>query len=202
MKTIDQLRRLMAPIRRRIQMLVGLGVTNLIDDSKQFQEAQVTLMRDEIRPGMVRLQNFGFSSHPANKALVLTVFPNGDRSQGIILGLEDPTTRPKDLPAGDSIQYDSRGNRAQFRAEQYELIHATKIFIQASEIEITGPTTINGDVTINGDLTVTGAIQAATVQATAPGGVSDQNGTMQAMRDVYNTHNHGGSSSNPPSATM
>ena len=53
-----------------------------------------------------------------------------------------------------------------------------------ASVTVTTPqTTINGAVTINGTELVTGTIESET-------SVADPNGTMQEMRNLYNTHTH------------
>ncbi len=60
-------------------------------------------------------------------------------------------------------------------------------------IDVVGDVVVVGDVRIDGDLTVTGDISAG-------GDVSDGRGSMQAMRQTYNTHTHAVGS--PPAQQM
>lgn len=140
---ITQLLGLMRPLRTSIANMIARAVVKNVDDSTKLQLVQIALT-GETRVAE-RVQNYGFTSRPANGAEAVVAFVGGDRSHGFALGVDDRRYRIKNLSSGEVVVYDLTG---------------TKVLLkQNGDIEITPS---SGTVKITGDLNVTGTVTATT----------------------------------------
>lgn len=158
----------------KIRLAIGRAIVKLITDSTKIQELQLQLLSDELRARVERFQDYGFTSVPMEGAEAIVLFVGGDRSHGIAVKVDDRRYRKKDLEPGEVCMYTKNGD--------YVLIKDGGIIeVKASdELKVDAPlATFTGDVHVEGNIT-------------CDGDVSDANGSMQEMRDTYNSHKHGG----------
>lgn len=154
--------------------MIHLGNLTAVDDSQPLQQVQVAVLADELLEAP-RYQPEGFNTVPRVGSPCIVAFINGQRSQPVVLVLDDPTQRPRNGVPGERTLY---ANGASIVIKVNGAVEITPATGQ--------PLTINGDAVVNGSLTATGD-------------VADGVSTMQAMRDTYNTHTHGGA---PPDQSM
>ncbi|MDI3259701.1 MAG: phage baseplate assembly protein [Sinobacteraceae bacterium] len=161
------LRALYAPLERRIRALASACTITDVDDSGALQSVALTLLSGERLRQALRVQPYGLSAHPPAGSVGLAISVGGTRTHVLVLGGED-ASRPKSLPAGACELYDSAGNYVRLTADgNIEIKASTKVTVTTPELHVTGNVTCAGDV-------------------------SDHNGSMQEMREIYNGHNHGG----------
>lgn len=103
------------PVRQRVLMSIARGVLESIDDSKGVQLSKVSLMKDEVRDDIERLQNHGFTSNPPAGAEVLCVFVNGNREHGFAVAAEVRGLKPA-TAAGEAALYFDASNYIAARA--------------------------------------------------------------------------------------
>lgn len=89
----------------RMRNTVGWATLALGDDSKQVQNHQVELYQGEVRNGIQRLQEHGFSSMPLPGARALAIFHSGKKSLGTAVAVDDPRYRPTGLKPGETHGY-------------------------------------------------------------------------------------------------
>lgn len=87
-----------------------------IDDAKKVQEVDINIMQDEVKEGVERFQNYGFSSVPMKPqgkkfTEAIVAFLGGNRSHGVVIATDDRRFRPKNLKEGESVQYDDQGQQ-------------------------------------------------------------------------------------------
>lgn len=214
MKDLRPFRRLVAPLQRRIMLAIGRAVVRLVDDAQATQELQITLLSGEVRDGVERLAEYGFTSVPLPGAQALALFVGGNRDHGVVVATGDRRYRPTGLEPGESAQHDHQGQLIHIKANGEIIIHA------AASVRVQGPTSVRIEAptsTITGNLVVEGTIQAAGViqsQAAilAAGDVFALAGTpsavaVGALRDTYNVHFHpendnAPAPTNPPSTLL
>ncbi len=97
--------KLMAPLQRRVRLMVARAIVELVDDSRKMQTVQVSLQADTLRDEVEHFQPFGFSSVPAAgaEAIVLTVGGTSDHPVTIVV--DDRRYRPTSLAEGESCLY-------------------------------------------------------------------------------------------------
>ena len=103
--------RLIAPLARRVSLIVSRGVVTLVNDALKCQGLQVELVADELQDDVEHFQEYGFTHHPLAGAEVLFLSVGGVRSHGIVACVADRRYRPKNLGEGDVCLFTNLGER-------------------------------------------------------------------------------------------
>jgi len=98
---LEAIKRLLDPLRQRIMLMVGRGQIQLIEESGGRVTAQANLLSGETADGLGLMQHYGFASSPRPDSEAVVLFVGGDRSQGFVVGTDDPWTRPLGLQPGE-----------------------------------------------------------------------------------------------------
>jgi phage gp45-like len=173
MRVDDVIARFLAPVRRRMANMIVWAVTDSTDDSKGLQELRLSILADETRDGVVRAQNYGFTSVPKKgaEAVVLRLGANSD--QTLVIAVDDRKYRLKGLADGEVAMFDCTGSKMVMKANGD--IEATP---SSGTFKITGDLAVSGDVTANGvslenhQHEVGGASTNATISITSTNAVS------------------------------
>ena len=177
--TLDEMKRFIAPLQRRVMLAIGRGTLGPVNDADGLQRSQVKLLAGEVRDNVERMQQYGISAVPLAGADVLVVCVGGNRDHPVIIGVDDRRHRPTGLQPGDVCIYSYQsGHRIILKADRKIEIEGdeitvkadTKITLEAPVVEMTGRLDVMGDIRDNA----------------ASGGMS-----MNGMRADYNTHVHG-----------
>jgi len=139
--------KMLAPIRRKLSLMVTRGVVKLIKDTGGLQTLQLTALADETLDGVERIQQYGFTAHPHPESDCLILNVGANRSHPIVIAVDDRRYRLK-LSPGEVALYDDQGQ-------------AVKLMRSGIVIESEFGTTHNGDMTINGNLDITGILTLA-----------------------------------------
>lgn len=176
--------RLLAPLRQSLRLMVGRAVLELVDDTRKLQSLQVSLLADEVRDDVERVQQYGFTSHPHPGAEAVAVCVAGNRDHALVIAVDDRRYRLTGLAAGEVALYTDEGDKIVLkRGGTIEVTASTKVRIVSPLVEMTGNLQVDGNIV-------------------ATGNVSDAGGakSMAGMRSTYNGHTHGASPT--PSAGM
>ncbi len=133
---------LLRPLRHSIANMIARSVVKNVDDSTRLQLLQLVVGEDT-RGEVERVQNYGFTSRPANGAEAVVAFVGGDRAHGLVLAVDDRRYRIRNLSNGEVVVYDLTGT--------------TILLKQNGDIEITPS---SGTVKVTGDLDVIGTVNA------------------------------------------
>lgn len=175
------LQKLLAPIRRRIALLVSRAVVNLVDDSLKLQGLQVTLLADETMDGVERFQQYGFTAHPHSGAEAIALSVGGHRSHTVVIAVDDRRYRVKSLEAGEVAIYTDEGDRIHLRRGNLIEVETSTLRVNAAtKVELNTPlVTTTGEIRADDDITDRVPTNAH---------------SMSDMRSTYNTHTHPGDS--------
>jgi len=136
---------MIAPVKRRLQLLITRGVVKLINDSLKLQEMQVTGMFGEVLDGVERIQQYGFTAHPHPDADCLILNVGANRAHPIVIAVDDRRYRIQSLAEGEVAMYTDEdgngGHRIHFkRGNIIELTAgASSIVMTPAGITITTP---------------------------------------------------------------
>nr|WP_286009671.1 phage baseplate assembly protein V [Salinicola sp. S1-1-2] len=156
---------------RRIMLMVARGVLRRVDDQSRLQVLQATFLKGETRAGLERFQQYGYTAHPHPGAELLSLFLGGNRDHGVVIAVDDRRYRLTGLAQGEVAVHDDQGQK----------VHLTRAGIVIDGVGNPVRFVNCPDLYTDGNLHVAGE-------------VNDHTSTMQAMRDTYNDHNHGGDS--------
>ncbi len=133
-------------VYRRVLNTVGRGRTTYVDDTQNVQFVQVKLGAEEVKDGLPRLAEYGFSSALPDNSDAVVLFIGGERSNGVVIATGNQTYRMRSLASGEVAISDDKG----------QSVYLTKAGIVidggANPITITAPGGLNitGPVTVNG----------------------------------------------------
>lgn len=145
--------RFVAPMRGRIELMIGRAVITFVNDSLKAQGVQIEALADEVHDDVEHFQHYGYTSVPLAGAEAVVAFLGGLRSHGVVIATVDRRHRLLNLAPGEVAIHDDLGQK----------VHLTRDGIV---IETELPITINGEAI---DITVTGSasVSAQSVDVTA-----------------------------------
>lgn len=108
---------------RSTRLMITKGIVKQVDDSGGLQRLQVTGLKDEVLDNRDRYQEYGFTSNPLPGAQEITASIGGNRSNTVIIAVDDRRYRLKAMAPGEVALYDDQG----------QVIH-----IKRNGIEVTG----------------------------------------------------------------
>lgn len=166
----------------KLRLMVSRAVVKLVGDNTQLQQLQISLLEDEARSIVERFQQYGFTSVPFPEAEAVALSVGGSRSHMVVIAVDDRRYRKRDMEPGETAIYTDEGDYVLIKRGRIVEVNAgTRLSVIAPEAEFSGNVHVTGNITCDGN-------------------VSDLNGSMQEMRDTYNTHTHGAGP--PPSQAM
>ena len=138
--------RAMAPLSRRVRLLVARAVITAISDAGKIPTVQGRLLDGEIRDGIELLHQHGFFSRPRIKPEGLYFSVGGDRDHGVMVATADRGSNRPDLAAGETVVYTDEdtsadGHRIHFKNGRVIEIVAgkSKIVLTPDGVTITAP---------------------------------------------------------------
>lgn len=142
---INFINKAMAPLKTRVQLMVGRAVLLASQDSKGIQTWQIKGLQGETFDGVPRVQEFGFSSNPPQGSDAIMVAVGGSRESLVVIATDHKTYRFKNLASGESVLYTDDGTSIHLKkAGQIEIKTATKVLIETADVEITGNLKVGG----------------------------------------------------------
>lgn len=146
--TLNDLARLLAPLRSRVLNMVARAVISGVDDSKKLQLLQLGILAGETHDELERFQEYGFSSVPRDGAEAVVIFPGGTRDHGLAIGVEDRRYRIKGLAGGEVAVYNDTGAKIVMRASgDIDLVPKT-----GQKVKVTGDVDVTGTLTASADV--------------------------------------------------
>lgn len=170
----------MRELKSAIRNLLSRGVIRLVNSAAKCQLVQIEMLGGELKDDVEHLEPYGYTSCPHDGAEHVAVFPDGDKSHGVVLVVADRRYRLKGLEKGEVALYTDEGDRIVLR-------RGRRIEVKTLTLEVEAKTKARFDTPL---LECTGEI-------------SDKTGTMQKMRDQSNDHEHpGGTPTGKPKTRM
>lgn len=215
MITLNDLRRYLAPLERKVYLIIGRAILTAVNNNESTQKVQITGMYNETMTDVERVQEYGLETYPHSGAEVVVSFINGKQSRGLILTVGDRRYRLQDLVEGEVALYTDEdgettpspgalggeqvnpemdkpytpvGYRIHLKRDQtMEFLAMMFNFIAGKSFNVQAPLG-HFDIQIaeiTGQLRVGEDVKAAR-------NVQDMTGTMEQMRSFYNGHSHPG----------
>jgi phage baseplate assembly protein V len=137
--TLDDLNRLIAPLRTRVQNMVSRAVVKLVNDGVKLQLVQLSLLEDETRDECERFQEYGFTSVPLEGAEAVVAFVGGRRDHPLVVAVDDRRYRMKGLQNGEVAIYTDEGDHIVIRrGGSIEIKAATEVIVDSPMTKLGG----------------------------------------------------------------
>lgn len=154
---MSALSRMLAPLARRVRLMVSRGVVAVVNDALKLQGVQIQLLAGETSGSLERFQEYGFTSVPHAGAEAVVVFAGGARSHGLAIAVDDRRYRLKGLAAGEVALYTDEGDQIHFkRGRTIEVVAGTKVAVSAPLVEMSGELNVTGKITGQGGMAISG----------------------------------------------
>lgn len=131
---IRDVAKLVAPTADRVKMSICRAVLRLVNDGAGLQSVQVEAMKDDLRDGAERFQNYGFTSHPHPGAECVALAVGGSTSHTVVICVDDRRYRLKAMPAGEVAIYDDLDQVVHLKRDEVLVSSPAKVRIAAPEI--------------------------------------------------------------------
>ena len=183
------LAKLIDPLRRRVQLMVGRCVVTLVSDALKMQGVQISILSDETRDKVERLQNYGFTSNPKPGAEAVVLAVGGTRNHAVVIACDDRRYRLTGLTSGEVAVYTDEGDKIVLkRGNVIEITSTTKVHVVTPLVEISGNLHVLGTALVDGLITGTGGLAlSGGAGAALTGGALTHDGV-----NIGKTHVHGG----------
>lgn len=131
------LRQPLRELQRRVMNALARAVIEQVNDGTKLQVLQLSLMADEVKGGVERYQEYGFTSVPLEGAEALAAFIGGNRDHGIVICVADRRVRLKGLAAGEVALYDDQGQKVVLHRD-HTRVTAGKVVVESPDIRLGG----------------------------------------------------------------
>jgi phage baseplate assembly protein V len=180
----NALSKLIGPLLRKVQLMVGRCVINLVDDALKMQGVQISLLSDETRDKVERLQNYGFTSVPLPGAEGIALAVGGSRNHAVVIAVDDRRHRKIGMQPGESALYTDEGDYVILkRGRIVEVKAGTEVLMTTPLVNTTGVYQVAG-------IQVVGA-QGGAVADPAGGGTIDAQARAQLSALLARVRAHG-----------
>lgn len=176
---IQELNRLLEPIRNRVRLLVARALITATQDGEGGITLELNLGGGEVRDELETVQQYGVSSRPRPGSQVVTLFLGGSRDAGVVIASKG---------MGSSMSFSLKEGEVALHTDEGDSVHLKNgrvVAITTETLEINASTAVK--------------INSPTVEAS--GEVSDSVGKLSALRSKYNTHTHVSAASGSPTST-
>ena len=210
------IKRIVTPMKNAIKGLVSRSIVKSVDDTGEIQSLQLELCSGELKDGVKRYQNYGFSSNPPIESEGVAVLVGASKHDCIAVNVENRKFRFKNMKSGEVVLYTDEGDSIAFKRDHKIMIDASEgghVQINSSEVSITGNLTVDGNINGNSDvvikkkLEVSGKISGAESlevkkDLEVKGSIQDKQGSLEKIRTTYNGHAHGNAGADRPIPQM
>jgi len=159
-------------LSRRVMNMVSRGIISKTDDKPGMQNVQVSLLYQEGKAKVERMQNYGFSGHAPGESEVTVVFIGGGRDHGVIIATDDRDSRMTGLKEGEVAVYSNEGDSIVLRRDNTIELTTKKLIIKAEEevtietkqatIKATEKVTLDApDILLKGNVEIDGNLSQA-----------------------------------------
>lgn len=199
MRTINKM---LAPLSRRMRLMVSRAVIVLVNDSLKTQRLQLNVLKDEVPDGVERFAEYGFTSAPHKGCQAVVVSIGGSRSHMIVIATHDGNSRLSGLAEGEVALYDDLGQKVHLTRNGIvidgagkdikiqntpNVIADTPKFTFMHDVEIFGKLDVTEDITGQANMTANALLSIGDITAFCTSGSTISMGNMKL---TYNGHQH------------
>lgn len=162
---MDNLRRALEPLQRKLRMMAGRAVLSLMQDAVSVQ---IKALDGEDRDGAELFQQYGFRSRPLKGAEGVLLSIGGNRDHTVVICMDDRRYQLDLLQDGEAAMYTDEGDYLVMKRGRLTTLNTHTFVINAqTAVEINTQT-----MTVNASNTVQTSTSAFSVDAGATVGFS------------------------------
>lgn len=152
----SSINRLLAPLRRRLALVVSRAIVTLVDDATRMQTQQLNLLAGETLEGAEHWQPYGFTYRPHTGAEALVLAVGGHRAHSVIIACADRRYRLTGLADGEVALYSDEGDRIHLKRGRRIEVQTLTLQVDAGAEAIfnTPLARFSGDVLVGQSLNV------------------------------------------------
>lgn len=149
----------------RQRNMILRGRVTLVDDTRQLQALQVSLLGDgdDTPDDIERFQQYGVTSKPFTNSEAVVLFPGGDRSHGLCVAVGDRRYRLTGLADGEVALYDDQNQVVHIKRDGVYIVSAQQVVIDTPQAFFTGDVAVDGEMYVQGDITSDGDVVAGSI---------------------------------------
>lgn len=133
-------RKIMAPLVRRVLLVATRGRVLLTNDDNGFRLVQMGGLADEVLSEIEHLQEYGFTSRPHDDAEGILISFSGNRDHTVAIAIDDRRYRIK-LEKGEVALYTDEGDKIHFkRGRIIEVVGGEKVQVDTKVAEVNAET--------------------------------------------------------------
>ena len=127
----------MKPLHDRMMNAFSRVILENIDDAQKRQIVQASILHGELKDGIERMQQYGFSSVPLPGCEALAICIGGNKDHTVVIAAEHREHRKNEGEPGDVFVYHYLGGYIHFKANKDIVIHSEEtVRIEGKRIEI------------------------------------------------------------------
>lgn len=176
-------------LSQRILLGIARALVAVVRDSGGIQVMQVQLSASEVRDGLPRFTEFGFSSNPPVGSDAVVAFLGGDRSKGIVIGTCHQPSRPKNLAPGETKLHSQDGKSVYLTASGGIVVEA-----KGQPVVVNDASDVTWNCSGKFKLVAPGGVEIDAPLVQSTGDMQDNSAsnphTVAAMRQIANDHTH------------
>lgn len=176
-------------LTQRILLGIARALVTVVRDSGGIQIMQVKLSASEVRDGLPRFAEFGFSSNPPDGTDAVVAFVAGDRSKGIVIGTCHQPSRPRNLSPGETILHSQDGKSVYLTAAGGIVVEA-----KGQPVVVNNASDVTWNCSGKFKIVAPGGVEFDAPLVKSSGDMQDNYGsnphTLANMREINNAHTH------------
>ncbi len=126
---ISQLNKFIEPLRNKVLSMVAKALIESVNDTTKMQTVKISILKDEVVDEIDRVQNFGFTSVPPVNSEAVALSIGGDRSNMIVVVVDNSDSRLKGLEVGESAVYNAFETFIKLLKDKKIIIQGDNVFI-------------------------------------------------------------------------
>lgn len=130
---MNELSQILAPIKRRLRLMIRRALVSLIDDTQERQLVQAAGYQGEVLDGVEHFQGYGRTAIAPSASDMVLVAIGGDMEQLVALRVEDRSVRPKGLKALDNCLYHADGHNLLLTENGTGILTLKRLVINAED---------------------------------------------------------------------
>lgn len=215
MRDDAKISRFLAPLSMRIRNMLARCVIKAINDDHKLQTATISILKNELKGNVEIFQLYGLDVNPPVDTEAVVVCPNGDRSSAIVLAMGDRRFRITGKKSGEVAIYTDEGDYIYLKRQhniEIKTLHlkamAEDAIFELKDMVVNADNAAfnlkNMTVDANGatfnlknmNISASDSVSIDTPKLETTGDINseqdikDKKGTMQQIRDIYNSHTH------------